>query len=76
MTVISEMKDLFADWIASVARAVDAVAGRYVQPQLIAIEESADGSPDEIARAILMKMDEYSRGQQTDDATVVVVRAI
>ena len=44
MTVISEMKDLFADWIASVARAVDAVAGRYVQPQLIAIEESADGA--------------------------------
>lgn len=44
MTVISDMKELFGDWIAAVARAVDDVAGRYIRPPLVTIEENADGS--------------------------------
>lgn len=44
MTVVSEIKELFNDWIVAVTRAVDAVAGRYVRPQLVMIEESTDGS--------------------------------
>ncbi len=43
MTVISEMKELFGDWMAAVARAVDVVAGQYIRPQLVMIEEDTDG---------------------------------
>jgi general secretion pathway protein L len=44
MTAVSEMKELFGDWIAAVARAVDVVAGRYVRPNLVIVEEGMDGS--------------------------------
>jgi general secretion pathway protein L len=44
MTVVSEMKELFGDWIAAVTRAVDVVAGRYVRPRLVIIEEDRGGS--------------------------------
>lgn len=43
MTAISEVKDLFSDWIAAVARAVGVVVGRYVRRQLVVIEENAEG---------------------------------
>lgn len=42
---------------------------------LAAMCENAGGSPDEIARAILAEMDEFSGGRQMDDATILVVRA-
>lgn len=44
MATVSEMKELFGDWIAAVARAVDVVAGRYVRPNLVIVEEDGDGS--------------------------------
>jgi phosphoserine phosphatase RsbU/P len=39
-----------------------------------AADESAAQCPDDIACAIFTSMDEFSRGRQTDDATVVVAR--
>jgi serine phosphatase RsbU (regulator of sigma subunit) len=39
-----------------------------------AADESAVQSPENIACAIFTSMDEFSRGCQTDDATVMVAR--
>ena len=39
-----------------------------------AVSETAAESADEIASAIFSSMDEFSRGCQTDDATVLVAR--
>lgn len=43
MTIASEVKELFSDWIGAVARVVDTVAGRYIRPQVVFIEEDANG---------------------------------
>jgi general secretion pathway protein L len=43
MTVISEAKALFGDWIAAVTGAVESVAGRVVRPRRILLHESDDG---------------------------------
>lgn len=39
-----------------------------------AADESAPQSPGDVVRAIFTAMDEFSRGRQTDDATVIVAR--
>ena len=39
-----------------------------------AVDESAAECPGDIADAIFTSMDEFSRGRQTDDATVIVAR--
>jgi hypothetical protein len=35
MATISELKDLFGEWIAAVAGAVDTIAGRFLRPRQI-----------------------------------------
>jgi general secretion pathway protein L len=42
MVSISELKELFSEWIATIAEAIDAAAGRYVQPRLIQLSEDKD----------------------------------
>lgn len=42
MAMISEFKDLFGQWIATVAGTVDAVAGRLMRPRQIQLAEGAD----------------------------------
>jgi general secretion pathway protein L len=44
MTMISEFKELFGDWIASVTSAADAVAGRLVRSRRILLDQSEDGA--------------------------------
>lgn len=41
---------------------------------LAAVAKNEEHSPDEIVDAIFTSLDEFSRGRQTDDATVVVAR--
>ena len=53
MTMISEFKELFDDWIASVTGAADAVAGRLVRSRRILLDQSEDGTLT--ARAIASK---------------------
>jgi general secretion pathway protein L len=53
MAVISEFKELFGEWIAAVAGAADAVAGRLVRSRRIVLDESEDGTLT--ARAIASK---------------------
>jgi general secretion pathway protein L len=43
MTMISEAKDLFGEWIASVSRAVDVLADRLVQTRRIRLVELDEG---------------------------------
>jgi general secretion pathway protein L len=43
MTMISEFKELFDDWITSVTGAVDTFAGRVVRSRRIQLEEGEDG---------------------------------
>jgi general secretion pathway protein L len=43
MTMISEFKQLFGDWIAAVTDAVEAVAGRVVRSRRIMLDEAEDG---------------------------------
>ena len=43
MAMISEVKDLFGQWIAAVAGAVDIVAGRILRPRQILLSEGKDG---------------------------------
>ncbi len=43
MTMMSEFKELFDDWITSVTGAVDTVAGRVVRSRRILLDESGDG---------------------------------
>ena len=43
MAMISEFKDLFGEWIAAVARAVEIVAGRILRPRQILLGEGKDG---------------------------------
>jgi general secretion pathway protein L len=44
MTMISEFKELFGAWIASVTSAADAVAGRLVRSRRIVLDQSEDGT--------------------------------
>jgi len=44
MTMISEFKELFGAWIASVTSAADAVAGRLVRSRRILLNQSDDGT--------------------------------
>ena len=44
MALTDEFKELFGDWIASVARAVDAAVGRFVRSRRILLDESEDGT--------------------------------
>ncbi len=53
MAMIDEFKELFADWIAAVANAVDAVAGQFVRSRRILLEEGEGGALT--AKAIPMK---------------------
>ena len=39
-----------------------------------AADENDAQCPDDVAEAIFTSMDEFSRGRQTDDATVIVAR--
>jgi general secretion pathway protein L len=43
MAMISELKELFEEWIASVTNAADAVAGRLVRSRRILLNEGEDG---------------------------------
>ena len=43
MAMIYEVKELFGQWIAAVARAVDIVAGRILRPRHILLSEGKDG---------------------------------
>src|SRR3984957_135893 len=42
MVTMSELRDLFGDWIAAVAKAVDTVAGRFARPRQILLGEGKD----------------------------------
>jgi general secretion pathway protein L len=42
MATISELKDLFSEWIATVARAVDTIAGRFLRSRQILLREGKD----------------------------------
>jgi general secretion pathway protein L len=44
MALTDEFKELFGDWIASVAGAVDAAIGRFVRSRRILLDESEDGT--------------------------------
>ncbi len=44
MTMISESKAIFDEWIAAVTRAVDAVAERFLHPRHILLREREDGT--------------------------------
>jgi len=44
MTMISEFKELFGEWIASVTSAADTVAGRLVRSRRILLDEGEDGA--------------------------------
>jgi general secretion pathway protein L len=44
MTTISEFKELFGAWIASVTSAADAVAGRLVRSRRIVLDQNDDGT--------------------------------
>jgi general secretion pathway protein L len=50
MVTMSELKDLFGEWIAAVAKAVDTVAGRFVRPRHILLREGKDDTL--VAKAI------------------------
>jgi general secretion pathway protein L len=43
MAMISEFKDMFGQWIATVAGAIDIVAGRMLRPRQILLGEGKDG---------------------------------
>ena len=42
MATMSELKDLFGEWIATVARAVDTIAGRFLRSRQILLREGKD----------------------------------
>jgi general secretion pathway protein L len=44
MALTDEFKELFGDWIASVARAVDGAIGRFARARPILLDESEDGT--------------------------------
>ena len=44
MAMISELKALFDEWIAAVARAVDSVTGRYLRRRQILLSEGVDNT--------------------------------
>ena len=44
MAVVSELKALFGEWIASVAGAVDSLAGRYVRRRRVLLSEGGDNT--------------------------------
>jgi general secretion pathway protein L len=50
MATMSELKELFGEWIAAVARAIDTVAGRFLRPRQILLSQGEDDSV--VAKAI------------------------
>jgi general secretion pathway protein L len=53
MATMSELKDLFSEWIATVARAVDTIAGRFLRSGQILLREGKDDMV--VAKAISMR---------------------
>jgi sigma-B regulation protein RsbU (phosphoserine phosphatase) len=67
--------DLIIAYTDGVTEAVDPAGEEWGDEGLRkAAEESDAQCPDDIACAIFTSMDEFSRGRQTDDATVIVAR--
>jgi len=67
--------DLIIAYTDGVTEAVNPAGQEWgVEGLRKAVEESAAPCPDDIACAIFRAMDEFSRGRQTDDATVIVAR--
>jgi general secretion pathway protein L len=53
MATMSELKDLFGEWIAAVARAVDTIAGRFLRSGQILLREGKDDMV--VAKAISVR---------------------
>ncbi|MGA7927343.1 MAG: PP2C family protein-serine/threonine phosphatase [Candidatus Sulfotelmatobacter sp.] len=67
--------DLIIAYTDGVTEAVNPAGEEWgVEGLRKATEESAAQSPEDIACTIFTSMDEFSRGRQTDDATVIVAR--
>lgn len=67
--------DLIIAYTDGVTEAVNPAGEEWgVEGLRKAVDESAPQCPDDIACAIFTSMDEFSRGRQTDDATVIVAR--
>ncbi len=67
--------DLVIAYTDGVTEAVNAAGEEWgVDGLRKAADESAAQCPDDVACAIFTSMDEFSRGRQTDDATVIVAR--
>jgi len=69
--------DLLVAYTDGVTEAVNAEGDEWgLEGLLKAIDKREGASPDEIARSIFAQMAEFSEGHQTDDATVLVARAL
>jgi phosphoserine phosphatase RsbU/P len=67
--------DLLVAYTDGVTEAMNPAGDQWgVEGLRRAAAESVEQSPDDIVRAIFTAIDEFSRGRQTDDATVVVMR--
>lgn len=67
--------DLVVAYTDGVTEAVSPVGEQWgVESLRKTAAESLEQSPDDIVRTIFTAIDEFSRGRQTDDATVVVMR--
>jgi sigma-B regulation protein RsbU (phosphoserine phosphatase) len=67
--------DLIVAYTDGVSEAVDPAGEEWGDECLRKAAEESDGqSPEEVACRIFASMDEFSRGCQTDDATVIVAR--
>ena len=67
--------DLIIAYTDGVTEAVNPAGGEWgVEGLRKAADESGAQSPDDIAGSIFTSMDEFSRGCQTDDATIIVAR--
>jgi len=67
--------DLIIAYTDGVTEAVNPAGEEWgVERLRKAADESAAQCPDDIVSAIFASMDEFSRGRQTDDATVIVAR--
>jgi phosphoserine phosphatase RsbU/P len=67
--------DLLIAYTDGVTEAVDPVGEEWgLEGLRKAVNASGAQSPDDIACSIFRSMDEFSRGRQTDDATVLVAR--
>jgi sigma-B regulation protein RsbU (phosphoserine phosphatase) len=67
--------DLIIAYTDGVTEAVNPAGEEWgVEGLRTAAEQSQAQCPDEIAAAIFTSMDEFSRGRQTDDATIIIAR--